>query len=75
LKLSYSLNATSLADNAGTWVDVNALDFQSTSINLTSAGGNQFSARDGNAIANRTAGITSTITGLSIANNASFFLR
>ncbi|MEQ1675232.1 MAG: Ig-like domain-containing protein [Chitinophagaceae bacterium] len=61
----YSLNATSLS--TGAWTDVNALDFASPS--TTSVG-----AKDGNAAANRTAKST-LITGVSIANNAIFWLR
>lgn len=65
LDFQYSLNATSLS--TGTWTDHNALDFASPS--TTSTG-----AKDGNAAANRTAKST-IITGLSIANNAIFWLR
>ena len=65
LDFQYALNATSLS--TGTWVDVNALDF--ASLQTTSIG-----AKDGNATANR-ASRTATISGLSIANNAIFWLR
>ena len=65
LDFQYSLNATSLA--TGTWVDNNTLDFISPS--TTSTG-----AKDGNAAANRTVKST-IITGLSIANNAIFWIR
>ncbi len=65
LDFQYSLNATSLA--TGTWTDVNVLDFVSPS--TTTIG-----AKDGNATANRTIK-TTTITGLSIANNTTFWLR
>ena len=65
LDFQYSLNATSLS--TGTWVDNNALDFVSPS--TTSVG-----AKDGNAAANRTLR-TAVISGLSIANNAIFWLR
>lgn len=65
LDFQYSLNATSLS--TGTWTDHNALDFASPS--TTSIG-----AKDGNAAANRIAKST-VITGLSIANNATFWLR
>ncbi|MBI1761578.1 MAG: putative Ig domain-containing protein [Acidobacteria bacterium] len=65
LDFQYSLDATSLT--TGTWTDVDALDFNSP---FTTTIG----ALDGNAAANRTA-ISSTITGLSIANGATFFIR
>ncbi|HEX5702834.1 MAG TPA: Calx-beta domain-containing protein [Pyrinomonadaceae bacterium] len=65
LDFQYSTNATSLT--TGTWTDVNALDF--TTPNTTTAG-----AKDGNNAANRTA-ITNTITGLSIAPGATFWIR
>lgn len=65
LDFQYSLNATSLS--TGTWTDYNALDFISPSTATTGA-------KDGNAAANRTVK-SSVITGLSIANNAIFWLR
>lgn len=65
LDFQYSLNATSLSN--GTWTDANALDFVSP---FTTTVG----ARDGNNTANRTAR-SATITGLSIPNNAIFWLR
>ena len=65
LDFQYSLNATSLS--TGTWTDANTLDFVSPSTTTTGA-------KDGNAVANRTVK-TATITGLSIANNALFWLR
>lgn len=65
LDFQYSLNATSLS--TGTWTDYNTLDFASPS--TTSTG-----AKDGNAAANRSVR-TAVITGLSIANNAIFWLR
>ena len=66
LDFQISTDVTSLA--SGTYTDVNALDFSSP--NTTAAAG----ALDGNAIGNRTP-ISSTITGLSIANGATFFIR
>jgi len=66
LDFQYSLNATSLT--TGTWVDVNALDF--TTPNTTAPTG----AKDGNAAANRTA-LSATISGLSIPNGATFWIR
>ncbi|MFN9109834.1 MAG: Ig-like domain-containing protein, partial [Bacteroidota bacterium] len=65
LDCQYSTNATSLS--SGTWVDANALDFVSPSTATTGA-------RDGNATANRTLR-SATITGISIPNNAIFWLR
>jgi endonuclease G len=66
LDFQYSTNATGLT--AGTYVDVDALDF--TAPVTTGTLGNL----DGNASINRTL-ISSTITGLNIANQASFFIR
>jgi hypothetical protein len=65
IDFQYALNATSLS--TGTWADVNELDF--ASLQTASIG-----AKDGNAAANRTTK-TFTVTGLSIANNAIFWLR
>jgi hypothetical protein len=62
----YSLDATTV--NNGTWTDVNTLDFSGPA-SPGSAG-----ALDGNANANRTV-LTTTITGLSIASGATFFIR
>lgn len=64
LDFKYSTNATSLT--TGTWTDVNNLDFVTP---VTATAG----AKDGNAVANRTA-ISYTITGLSIANGATFWI-
>src|SRR3954470_5023771 len=66
LDFQYSVNATDLS--TGTYLDANALDFNPP-ITAGTAG-----ALDGNAAANRTA-ISSTITGLSIPNGATFFIR
>ncbi|MFN0120362.1 MAG: Calx-beta domain-containing protein [Blastocatellia bacterium] len=65
LDFQYSVNATSLT--AGTWTDVDALDF--TTPNTTTTG-----AKDGNAAANRTV-ITATVTGLFVAPGATFYIR
>lgn len=65
LDFQYSLNATSLS--TGTWTDFNTLDFASPSTSTTGA-------KDGNAAANRTAK-SGIITGLSIANGSTFWLR
>src|SRR6185436_7488247 len=66
MDFQYSTNATSLT--TGTWIDVNALDFNPPITGPTAG------ALDGNAPANRIA-LSSTITGLSIANGASFWIR
>ncbi len=60
-----STNATDLT--TGTYTDVNSLDFSSPFTTIVGA-------LDGNAAANRTA-IGATITGLNIANGATFFIR
>lgn len=67
LEFQYSLNATSL--NTGTWTDVTALWFASPVTNAAAAG-----ALDGNLAANQTAK-SFTITGLNIANGATFYFR
>ncbi len=66
LDFQYSTNATSLT--TGSWTDVDNLDFNAP--NSTGTVG----ALDGNLAANRTA-ISFTITGLSIANGATFWIR
>lgn len=66
LDFSLSLDATSLT--TGNWPDINNLDFVTP--NITGTAG----ARDGNAAGNRTA-ISFTITGLSIPNGATFWIR
>lgn len=66
LDFQISANATSLT--TGTWTDVNELDFSSPVTSGTTG------ALDGNAAPNRTA-IASTITGLNIANGATFWIR
>ncbi len=65
LDFQYSINATSLA--TGTWIDNNALDFVSP--NTLAIG-----ALDGNAAANKTLR-SAVISGVSIPNNAIFWLR
>ncbi|MFN5335434.1 MAG: Ig-like domain-containing protein, partial [Bacteroidota bacterium] len=65
LDFQYSLNASSLT--SGTWIDNNTLDFNS--VNVTSVG-----ARNGNLTENRSLR-AATITGLSIPNNAIFWIR
>ncbi|MFN5418456.1 MAG: hypothetical protein ACK5B9_15465 [Flavobacteriia bacterium] len=66
LDFQYSLNATSLI--TGTWTDVNTLDF--TAPNSTGTVG----ALDGNLAANKVS-ISASITSLSIANGATFWIR
>ncbi len=66
IDFQYSLDATGLAN--GTWTDVNQLDF--TAPNSTGTAG----AFDGNATANRTT-LTFSITGISVANGSTFFIR
>ncbi|MGH9967435.1 MAG: DNA/RNA non-specific endonuclease [Pyrinomonadaceae bacterium] len=66
LDFQISTDATTLA--SGTYTDVNALDFTAPITGPT------VGALDGNAAANRTT-ISRTITGLSIANGATFFIR
>src|SRR5262245_32461033 len=61
-----SFDATSLT--TGTYTDVDALDFSSPTTTGTAG------ALDGNATANRTT-LSATITGLSIAPGATFFIR
>lgn len=65
INFQYSLDATGLTD--GTWVDVDALDFNTP--NTVGTG-----AKDGNDAANRTA-IASQIGGLAIANGSGFCIR
>lgn len=65
LDFQYSTTATSLS--TGTWTDFNTLDFVSPSTSSTGA-------KDGNAAANRTAK-SGVVTGLSIANGTTFWLR
>lgn len=65
INFEYSTNATDLV--TGTWTGVSALNFV-TPVTATTG------AKDGNNAANRTA-LTSTITSLSIANGATFWIR
>jgi predicted extracellular nuclease len=66
LDFQLSTNATSLT--TGTWVDYNSLDFNSPNINATAG------ALNGNASGNQTP-VSFSITGLSIPNGASFWIR
>lgn len=65
IDFQYSTNATSLT--TGTWTDENLLDFSSPF--TTTAG-----VLDGNAAANRTTNITSTIT-VNITSGSTFYIR
>ncbi len=67
LEFEYSLDATSLS--TGTWTAVTALNFTNPIKTAASAG-----ALNGNQAANRTA-VSASITGLSIANGAGFWIR
>ena len=66
LDFQLSINATSLT--TGTWVDYNSLDYNSSNINATAG------ALNGNASGNQTP-VSFSITGLSIPNGASFWIR
>ncbi len=66
LDFQYSLDATLL--NTGTWLDVDALDFNAP-VSTGTVG-----LLDGNSSANQT-NISFTITGLNIASGASFWIR
>jgi predicted extracellular nuclease len=66
LDFQLSTDATSLS--TGTWTSYDALDFSSPTINTTAG------AHDGNASDFRTA-LSLSITGLSIANGATFWIR
>lgn len=68
LDFQYSLNATSITDAGATWFDVNALDFISPNTTAT------VGPLDGNAAVNRTQ-LTSTITGLTLANGDFIWFR
>ncbi|WP_165758846.1 cadherin-like beta sandwich domain-containing protein [Niastella yeongjuensis] len=67
LDFQYSLNATGLT--TGTWTDVDNLD-----LNTPNPGGTTTGMYDGNASTNQTA-ISYTISGLSIAPGATFYIR
>jgi predicted extracellular nuclease len=68
LDFQLSTNATALNDSAATWVDYDALDFSSPVISGT------VGALNGNDAANRT-DLAYSITGLTIPNGASFWVR
>jgi uncharacterized protein len=66
LDFQLSTNATSLT--TGTWIDYNSLDFNSPNINTTAG------ALNGNSSGNQTP-VSFSITGLSIPNGSSFWIR
>ena len=66
LDFQLSTNATSLT--TGTWTDYDSLDFNSPNL-MTTAG-----ALNGNSVGNQTA-LSFTITGVSIPNGSSFWIR
>jgi len=66
LDFQLSTDATSLT--TGTWVDYNSLDFNSPNINATAG------ALNGNSAGNQTP-VSFSITGLSVPNGASFWIR
>ncbi len=70
LNFEMSTNATSLT--TGTWVAHSSLNFITPSTTGSTSG--VMGARDGNAVGFRTA-LSYTITGLSIANGATFWIR
>ncbi len=67
MDFQYSTTATDLV--TGTWIDVNSLDFVNPVKTAGTAG-----ALDGNSAANRTA-LSGTVSSLTIANGASFWIR
>lgn len=66
LDFQYSIDASSLT--TGTWIDIDALDFASPNINTT------LGALNGNDAGN-SAAVGSAISGLNIANGATFWIR
>src|SRR4029079_1171430 len=67
-RLDFQLSTNAASLTTGTWVDYNGLDFNSPNINTT------LGALNGNAPGNQTSPSFS-ITGLSIPNGASFWIR
>lgn len=67
-RLDFQLSTSATSLTTGTWADYNDLDFTSPTV----AG--SIGALDGNAAANRTA-LSLTISGLTIASGASFWIR
>jgi len=67
-RLDFQLSTTATGLTTGTWVDYDSLDFNSPNIFATAG------ALDGNSTLNRTP-LSFSITGLSIPNGASFWIR
>jgi hypothetical protein len=71
LDFEYSTNAASINDAAATWNNsINSLDFPSKISSVSSSG-----ALNGNLAANRTTGITGTISNLTLTNGQSLWIR
>ena len=68
-RLDFQWSADAASINSGTWTDIDSLDFSSPVVTGLAVG-----ALDGNAAANRTA-LAGSITGLTIPNGASFWIR
>ena len=71
-RIDFQLSTNAIGLTSGTWTDYDALDYSSTNTNTTSS--TTLAAKDGNNAAFRTA-LTFEITGLSIANGATFWIR
>ena len=69
LTVDYSTNATNLTTASGTWSPIADLTFNSPTYTATAG------ALDGNAASNRVAGISTNLSGLSIPNNSSIWIR
>lgn len=67
-RLDFQLSADATSLTTGTWVDYDALDFNSPNVNATAG------ALNGNSAGNQ-APVTFTITGLSLPNGSSFWIR
>lgn len=67
-RIDFQLNTNATSLTTGTWTDYNSLDFNSPNINTT------LGALDGNATGNKTT-VNFTITGLSIVNGTTFWIR
>lgn len=71
LQFEYSLDATGIVNNVGTWIRVTQLDFESV---ITATPTNSGVALNGNLAANRQV-ITHTITGLNLQPGGSIVIR
>jgi uncharacterized protein len=67
-RIDFQISTTATALNTGTWTDNNSLDFNGPISSGT------IGALNGNTAANRSA-VSATISGLSIANGATFWIR